>query len=517
MRLDEYRWFRNPRGLHNIGVFYPFILERYTRPRMGWAKLVVGGDEYVGACRQLIANECQPIVRIFKENMGAFKAPDIWYQNYKKYIQVGCYWFEFYNEPNLDGEWPQGPTGSAVNVSWENEDEVIQPMMDNWIEWAERVIDLGGYPAFPATADSSEKRHATLHWIDAFMRYLREVHEARFRAVVLNGLWCATHPYLYNHFYQEPPGGPAHVARPYYQQNHEQDGWHFEYPYDPLQQRYDPGRTVIGGTKLSPNGDPNGLCASGEIFHVLLKKHFNLGPVPVVGTEGGIWKIPRPTEDPYLIDTRYPPYSHDSHAEATMAMWRWIIEQAPPWFFGVTLWTEADYYEIQGTVKAIKLMMSEQPLYKDVPTIDPASGVLVGLEQGNIPVSDAPPDSGPQATPTRSPLIGPGPVTGAPDLHWLILAPGLQADWFFHAARRYWQTFRPTVLTDWTLIQYVPFHLSLAVTVLARSDTADYMDEAIRQEWPNVMYDPIVFERLGDMQTELDRRATYRLRFGNPD
>lgn len=515
MNLSDYQWFRNPRGLHNIGVFYPFILERYIRPKMGWAKLVVGGNEYVGAAEQLIANQCMPIIRIFRENMGAITPPEVWYENYKEYIRAGCRWFELYNEPNLDGEWPQGSWGPAVDVNWDNEEEVVGPMMDNWLTWAERVIDLGGYPAFPALADSAEKRHSTVLWLEAFLQYLYENHDQRFRTVATNGLWLGTHPYIVNHYYQEPPGGPEHIARPYYQQRADQDGWHFEYPYDPLQQRYDPGRSVFGGTSLTPYGDPNGLVSSGEAFQVLLKKYFNIGPVPVVGTEGGIWKIPKPDENPYLIDKRYPPFSHDSHAEATLAMFRWIAEEAPPWFFGLTMWTEADYYEIQGTVKAIRYLIDQPPVFKNVPAISTDSGRLVGLEQSQeVPHSDEPPPEEPEPTPTRSPLLGPGPVSGLPELHWVILAPGLQADWFFQAARRYWQTFRPTVLTDWSLIQYVPFGKSLGVTVLARKDTAEYMRSAIEEQWPNVYYDPVIFDSLAEMQQELDDRATYQKRYG---
>ncbi|HEC22801.1 MAG TPA: hypothetical protein ENI95_07780 [Chloroflexi bacterium] len=505
MNFREYRWFRNPRGLHNIGVFHPFRLERYTRPRMGWAKMVVGGNEYVSAASQLAANNCMTIIRIFRENMGAMRPPDVWYENYREYINNGCYWFELYNEPNLEGEWPQtGPGGGPnVFVSWDNTEEVIKPLMDNWIEWAERVIDLGGYPGFPALADSADHRHATVFWLDAFLRYLRENHNTRFRRVIANGLWCATHPYLHNHFYQEPPGGPPHVARPYYQERANEPGWHFEYPYDPLQQYHDPGRTVFGGTELTPFGDPNGLIASGQAFQELLKRYFDAGPVPVVGTEGGIWKIPKPDDEPHLIDDRYPPYSYESHAEATMAMWRWIVEKGPPWFWGVTLWNESDYYDIQGTVLAIDRMVAEEPLLKEVPDIDTGGGVA--WEPGvDLPGEE----------PEPTPGAGPGPVRGEPDYHWLILAPGLQADWFFLAARRYWQTFRPTVLTDWRMIELLPSDKSLAVTVLARSDTIDYMNERVRDAYPNVFYDPIVFDSLAEMQAELDRRATYQQRFG---
>jgi hypothetical protein len=496
MKFHDYQWFRNPRGLHNMGVMQPFVLERFTQPRMGWAKLVVGGNDHIGGSGQLVANQCMPIIRTFLANMGAAPAPDIWYDNYRQYIAAGARWFELYNEPNLEGEWPQGSTGPTIDVNWENVDEAIAPMMDNWITWAERVIELGGYPAFPALSDSAEKRHATVYWMDAFLKYLRQVHPNRMSRVIASGLWCATHPYLHNHFYQEPPGGPPHVARPYYQERASEGGWHFEYPYDPLQQRNDPGRTVFGGTQLTPWGDPNGLIASGQAFQDLLRRYFDAGPVPVVGTEGGIWQIPRPDDQPYLIDDRYPAYSHESHPEATMAMWRWIVEKGPPWFWGVTLWNESDYYDIQGTVPAIERMVASPPLLKQVPNIDTGGGIVYDV----VPELPQQP-SGPQ--PTRMPtpvVIGPAAVQGDPDYHWLILAPGLQADWFFQAARRYWQTFRPTVLPDWDLIAFVPQNKSLAVTVLARTDTIDYVNERIRDAWPTIAYDPIVFDTLGEMQ-----------------
>jgi len=516
MNFRDYVWYRNPRGLHNMGVIQPFRLERWVQPRMGWAKLVVGGNEHVEGVAQLAANNCMAIIRTFLANMGAAPAPDVWYGNYRQYIAAGARWFELYNEPNLEGEWPQGRTGPHVDVNWENEDEVIAPLMDNWIVWAERVIDLGGYPAFPALADSAERRHATVYWMDAMLKYLRRNHANRFSQVLANGLWCATHPYLHNHFYQEPPGGPSYAARPHYQERADEPGWHFEYPYDPLQQRHDPGRTVFGGTRLTPWGDPNGLIASGQAFQDLLKKYFDAGPVPVVGTEGGIWRVPRRGDDPHLIDDRYPPYDYDSHPEATMAMWRWIVEKGPPWFWGVTLWNESDYFDLQGTVPAIQRMIAEPPLLKSVPNISTGGG-SVYQSVPDLPQEPATPSAPEEPRPTPRPTevaIGPGAVRGEPDYHWLILAPGLQADWFFQAARSYWQTFRPTVMPTWNLIGLIPSNKSLAVTVLARSDTVDYVNQRIRDTYPNVIYDPVVFDTLHEMQAELDRRAAENKRFG---
>ncbi|NDJ33782.1 MAG: hypothetical protein GYB64_03895 [Chloroflexi bacterium] len=536
MNFRDYQWSRNPRGLHqrNIGV----DINRYVEPRMGWAKFLAGGGEFVRVCGDLVNRGITPIFRIFRPNMGAMRMEQEHYLVYQEYLNAGVRWFELYNEPNLEGEWPQSGGGPTVWVSYENYDECIKPMMDNWLEWAETIIDMGGYPAFPALTESSDHRHSTVFWYREFLNYLADAHYQRAIDVFTNGAWAATHPYLYNHFYQEPPGGPSNQASPYQQQNANEPGWHFEYPYDPLQQRFDPGRTPFGQTALTPNGDTNGLIAAGDVFNRLVREYFGVGPLPVVATEGGP-TVPDPSRDDEVFqqDTRYPPYTKQNFDEIIMAMWKWIVEKAPSWFWGMTLWDEPAYYDAFGRVPVIDRMAAEAPLLVNVPSIDTRSGSTfeprypvppnfkrgVGGppppedEEEETPEppgepTDPPPPTEPPATPT--PFVGPGRVTGEPDYHWLLLAPGLQADWFFHAARRYWQIFRPTVITKWELQPEIPNQRTLAITVLARRDTIDYMDAELRDKWPNVFYDAVVFNTLADMQEELDRRARDRRRFG---
>lgn len=500
MNLQEYTWSKNPRGMHNQGAPYVFKLENYTAPQMGWAKLVTDSAEYIEAVKALNASGCTPILRLFRARWSGLPAPESWYDLCRQYLEAGCFWFELYNEPNSDIEWAlQDGAGRPVDVNWKNVEGCIKPLMDNWLDWAERLIDMGGYPAFPAMTETVKPEWATTHWLETCVKYLSDNHKSRFKHVIANGLWCATHPYVLNHFYQEPYNGPANKARPYDEQDGSSGGWHFEYPYDPLQQSEDPGRTVYGGTKLTPQGDPNGLTACGRVFQDLLKKHFKAGPVPVVGTEGGIHPIPAKGKTEQQ-DDRYPPYSRESQGEATVAMFRWIVQKAPSWFWGVTLWIEGSYYYSSELMPAIRRLTSEPLLYKTVPSL----------------TTDSTERSGSSAGPkTPEPVTGPGPLaSGSPDYHWLILGPGLQADWFFQAANRYWQTFRPTVLADWDLIHTLPYSKTLAVTVLARSDTISYLDKRVRDKWPNIYYDPVVFDTLEDMQAELDRRATYLKRFG---
>jgi hypothetical protein len=506
MNLRDYKWSFNPRGLHNNGVYKVPILDRYVSPHMGWVKLVTGSDDYLTVIPEIVGHGMTPIVRIFLPETGAEPPAPEWDAMMSRYISMGVLWFELYNEPNQGVEWPKNENGDPIiNLTYKNRTEIIKPLMDNWLVWAERVIALGAYPAFPAMTDTTEPELATTLWLEACLSYLAETNYQRFVNVANNGMWKATHPYILNHFYQRKTGAAEYTPRAYQQLKGAEAGWHFEYPYDPLQQHYDPGRTVFGGTKLTPYGDPNGLLSTGEVFQQLVKKYFNIGPIPVVGTEGG---IDVPSVDGLLqFDRRYPPFNLNAHAEATLAMFRWIATQGPPWFWGLTLWLEDLYYPEGEPIPAINKLIAEPPLLKVVPNVDTSSGTVYDPRTGE--------QVGLQPQDNTIDLPGPGPVSGTSvDYHWLVLAPGLQADWFFVAANRYWQTFRPTVLAEWELIASIPTDKSAAVTVLARPDTIAYMDEKVRDRWPNIYYDPVVFDTMVSMQAELDRRATQLKRFG---
>ncbi|MFP4323306.1 MAG: hypothetical protein ACLFTK_12705, partial [Anaerolineales bacterium] len=67
--------------------------------------------------------------------------------------------------------------------------------------------------------------------------------------------------------------------------------------------------------------------------------------------------------------------------------------------------------------------------------------------------------------------VSPGPPTRRADFHFLYLAPGVNIEYFFDAARVYWQTFRTIVVYDLSLVSYIPGQYSIAITSLARSDT----------------------------------------------
>lgn len=483
MLLSDFVWSRNPRGLHVASIYQtPLDVGRYSQIHAGWAKLLAAGLEYVDDARVLLDMGITPVVRLYLGRYGAGPFDLHLRGLVDAFIGAGVRWFEFYNEPNLGVEWQEG-----FDPDWRDVDGVIRPLMDNWLLFAEYVVSRGCYPGFIPLAESDTPRYAAVMWMDAFLNYLGQNHFQRFQNVLANGMFVATHPYTLNHFYQDNGRGGARLPE---QLNAREGGWHFEYPYDPINQSADPGRTVYGGTALAPYGDPVGLIAMGRMFNERAAQLFGTQAIPVLGTEGGIFPFRGGT---FQQDTRYPPYNETSQAEATVAMFEWIARQAPPWFFGVTLWKEDDYY-VPTSAPAIGRLAETPPVYKDVPPLE------IMDPNWNAQIVGAP--------------SGPGPIHGEPDYHMVILAPGLESRWFFETAQSYWNAFRPLVTTHSELIDHIPSTQSLAVTVIAPPDAVETMRLVIADRYPNVRFDLILAENLDVVREVLNNRVTLNRRFG---
>ena len=103
------------------------------------------------------------------------------------------------------------------------------------------------------------------------------------------------------------------------------------------------------------------------------------------------------------------------------------------------------------------------------------------------------------------------------DYHFLYLSPGMSGDWLFIAARNYWLTFRPDVILTLDVVAFAPPRRQIAITALARRDTAQMVRDDITKRFPKAYYDPLVYDYLNDMQLTLDGRAALNQRFGKPD
>jgi hypothetical protein len=108
------------------------------------------------------------------------------------------------------------------------------------------------------------------------------------------------------------------------------------------------------------------------------------------------------------------------------------------------------------------------------------------------------------------------PQNTLPDYHFLLVASNLDVEWFFDAARAYWERFRPTVVSDLTLVSLVPEDYSVAVTVIARRDRVAQLGVDLSRLKPEAVFDPVVHDFIADAQQALDERARLNQPFGVP-
>lgn len=108
------------------------------------------------------------------------------------------------------------------------------------------------------------------------------------------------------------------------------------------------------------------------------------------------------------------------------------------------------------------------------------------------------------------------PQNTLPDYHFLLIASNLDAEWFFKAARAYWERFRPTVISDLALVSIIPDDYSIAVTVVAGRDRVAAFGVDLAKIAPDALFDPVVFDFSEDTQRTLDQRAQTNQPFGVP-
>jgi hypothetical protein len=103
-----------------------------------------------------------------------------------------------------------------------------------------------------------------------------------------------------------------------------------------------------------------------------------------------------------------------------------------------------------------------------------------------------------------------------PDYHFLMIAPNLGTEWLFTSARTYWERYRPTIISDYTFLQLIPLGYTLAVTVIARRDSAEAMRVQLATLVPRAWFDPIIYDYAEDAQLALEGRAAVNQPLGVP-
>ncbi len=443
MKLSEYERSPIARGMHGSQFIYDKhsigTLQEMVAAKFGWFKILDdGGGNNIDTCLWLRQHDIMPVVRFYRPNPNPGKLPANALDTVSRYVDQGITrWFEVNNESNIDGEWmPE----YRAKLEYGNASIV----MPNWLDDAEAIIKRGGYPAFPALAHCGRKpREGSTTTYERYFEWLVVNAYDRAKRVFENGAWFAMHPYVFNHGYKDKSGV-----------------WHFEYPYDPICQADDPGRTAFD--------DDVGLGCT-EVPTQLLKKHFGLGPLPVVGTEGAFWGSG---------DNRYPKYEGAAKAEAHVAMFDWIATQGPPCLFGLCLWVLNEWFKHDKYIH--DRLKQTQPVLKVLP-----------VEETTV----TPP------TPTPTPVVG-------WESHYVLFPQG--ADWtWYEAASRYLTTFRVTNGQSADDAGVVHGDLGHTITVINPDDKL--MDYLLKFD---ANLDVVRATKPADLKTILDARVDRNDRFG---
>jgi hypothetical protein len=103
-----------------------------------------------------------------------------------------------------------------------------------------------------------------------------------------------------------------------------------------------------------------------------------------------------------------------------------------------------------------------------------------------------------------------------PNYHFLLFSPSLGAEWFFDAARAYFERFHPIVGNDLELARLIPPELTIIITVVTRRDLAAQWGVSVAQALPEALFDPLVFDSFDEMKAALNQRTQSNQPFGVP-
>ena len=340
----------SPTVFHPSGSSLDWWINELLEMDIRWVKLLdngAGSSKHV--CQRLLSHDIIPIVRLYRAQPNPGHLSDRDKETVSELVALGIRYFECNNEPNVGMEWQDGEwqSGGRPDV-----------VMQHWLDDAEAILGLGGLPAFPALAQTAlHSEMSSIRWyLNAFQWLDENAHSAALN-LFNNGAWIAVHDAVLNHCYQDDDGV-----------------WHFEYPYDPICQADQPGKTIMD--------DDNSLIGH-RVPVRLLQEHFGL-QVPVISTEGGVF-APRGGWQQW--DTRYPGYNYNGHAERTVAMFEWLRANAEDNFFAMCPWLVAN--ERMGSVDPAWTQAAWYRLDTELPVIaalkamgpDPAPPPPLPLEE----------------------------------------------------------------------------------------------------------------------------------------
>ncbi len=331
--------FDNGRGIHwSASVYHlagadlQYWIDELHAMEIKWVKLLDdSGGSSVDMCRVLLDNGIMPIVRLYREypNPGHLGGREI--ETLPKFIDAGVTYFEANNEPDLPAEWKNGHRPS----NW------LNVVVDNFILDADIILDAGGLPALPAMGAGGKH--------NAFSMVLERGRKDIFE----RGAWAALHNYTLNHPLDYPSDPVNQRGEPITQEEFDWlAAWQYSHltpeeaeqqgvsrdNYDKFQRWAWDGRSIDMVNQLRAEaknpGDTifddascfRGWQFIGNMIYETLGFH-----IPVISTEGG------PVVG-WGDDQRYAKVNPTTQANMQMDIFRFLQDEAPPWYFTCCTW-----------------------------------------------------------------------------------------------------------------------------------------------------------------------------------
>ncbi len=392
----------NGRGVHwSTRVYHPtgadlqHWIDELHALQIKWVKLLDdSGGSSIDLCRAFLDNGIMPVVRLYRDkpNPGHLGGREI--EALERFVDAGVSYFEANNEPDLAAEWKDGHRPA----NW------LNIVVDNFILDADIILDAGGLPALPAMGAGSKENAI-------------EMVLERGRADIFErGAWVAIHNYTLNHPLDYPSDPVNQRGEPISQTEFDMlAAWRYSHltpeeaedqgvsrsDYDKFQRWGWEGRTIEAVNQLRVDaknpGDTifddascfRGWQFFGNMIYDALGYH-----VPVISTEGG------PVVG-WGDDKRYAKVNPTTHSDMQMEVFRFLQDEAPPWYFTCCTW-----------LLATKPFGDLSPTWEQMAWYTDAWNLQFGL-QGQLPILQALKDTPSEVRHELRALIGePGTVKG---------------------------------------------------------------------------------------------------------
>jgi hypothetical protein len=320
-----------------------FFIEELLDLNIKWVKIMQGDVpkiEHQYLVEQLIANDIEPIIRVYKP----YNEP---YEHLEGLVEaavpLGVHYFELYNEPNIGG-FPGG---------WHDGEPVsVNRILELWLPAAEAIHNAGGYPGLPTLAPGGS--YDDMKFLREFLQKLA----AQKRTDLLIRAWIPLHNYFLNHPFDYPTDDVNVWSVRLTDEEIERYGLSPEQADQMNNARANsrlPGGYYVGDTIHDDSNGFRKFDAYARIFFDQFGFY-----IPIITTEGG--PLVGDGQDP-----RYPILNEEDHTRLTLQGYHAMLDDAPAYYFAFAPWLMANgagghwdaawegaaWYKVDGTTMPI--------------------------------------------------------------------------------------------------------------------------------------------------------------------